>query len=193
MRYYPILLDLEAKKCIVIGGGKVAQRKVSSLIKCGAFVSVVSPQITKGLVELARKKKIFLIKENYQKKFLKGAFLVVAATNNKAINLKVSQDAKDLKALVNVVDSCALSSFIVPAVLAKGDLVIAISTSAKAPFLSKRIKEDFKKYICGYPKSLNLLKDIRQELRLRYPDAKVRKSMLSRWIKHEYSNLRPES
>ena len=193
MRYYPILLDLKTKKCIVIGGGKVAQRKVSSLIKCGASVTVVSPQIIKGLAELAKKKKILLIKENYQKKFLKDAFLVVTATNNKAINLKVSQDAKDLKALVNVVDSCALSSFIVPAVLAKGDLVIAISTSAKAPFLSKRIKEDLKKYICSYPKSLNLLKDIRQELRIRYPDAKVRKSMLSRWIKHEYSNLRPES
>ncbi len=183
MKYYPALLALKGKKCVVIGGGKVAQRKARSLVKTGASVRLISPVLTKGLKALKRSKKISCIKSGYQKKFLKNAFLVIAATGDNLINLKIAKDADKLRMLVNVVDSPDSSNFIVPAVLQSGDLIIGISTSGKAPALSKKIKEDLTKLIIPrYAGPLKLLEGIRKELKLNCPDPKTRKAVLARII-----------
>jgi precorrin-2 dehydrogenase/sirohydrochlorin ferrochelatase len=156
MRYYPALLDLQEKKCTVIGGGAVAERKVRSLLKAGASVFVISPNINKGINELKKNREIIYKKSHYQKRFTKGSFLMVAATDNKSVNSRVSRDALKLGLLVNVVDSAQESNFIVPAVLANQGLIIAISTSGRAPSLSKKIKEDLQKIFM--PKYLKWLK-----------------------------------
>lgn len=157
MRYYPALLDLQGKKCVVVGGGAVAERKVRSLLKAGASVLVISPGINKGIDKLKRNKKIIYKKSNYRKEFLKKTFLIIAATDKKLINSRVSRNGRRLGALVNVVDSCQDSNFIVPAVLANQGLIIAISTSGRSPALSKKIKEDLKKiFIPRYLKWLKL-------------------------------------
>lgn len=178
MKYYPALLDLKGKKCLVVGGGHVAYRKTCSLLKAGARVSIVSPVLTKSLMHISKRKRIFHIKSEYHKKFLKNAFLIIAATNKKEVNLKISKDAHALGMLVNVVDAPDLSNFIMPAVLSNRDLIISISTSGKAPVLSKKIKEDLKKLIPGYAKMVRPLASIRRKLKLKYPNAGLRKSIL---------------
>lgn len=179
-KYYPVLLGLEGKKCVVVGGGEVAERKIHSLLKAGASVYVISPLLKKSLIKYTRDKRISYIKSDYQKKILKNTFLVIAATDDKALNSEVSRDAGSLGILVNVVDSPILSNFIVPAVLRNRDLIISISTSGKAPILSKKIKEDLRKLIGSrYAKPLNLLEDVRRELKLRCPYPGVRGSILT--------------
>ena len=184
MSYYPILLDLKDKICIVIGGGRVAQRKVRSLIRAQARIYVVSPTLTAGLKQPLSKRKIFWIKSDYKKGLLKRAFLVVAATNNKQINLKVSQDIKNTNRLINIVDSPQDSNFIVPAVIQNKGLIICVSTSGQVPYLARRIKEDIKKTIIPqYTQALGILKVARQELKKTCPSAKIRKAILAQLTK----------
>ncbi|MBI5042621.1 MAG: hypothetical protein HZC10_02055 [Nitrospirae bacterium] len=97
MRYYPIFLDLKNKKCVVIGGGSVAERKAITLLSCNADVWVISPEITPRLKELAKKKKLRYIKKRYEDRDIKDAFLVVAATNNRDANKAVFAAAKRYK------------------------------------------------------------------------------------------------
>lgn len=180
MRYYPAYLCLEGRKCVVIGGGRIAERKVRSLARAKACVWVVSPAITKGLSRLKKNKKISFVKSDYQREFLKGAFLVIAATDDRAVNARVSFDCHKSGILVNIADSASLSSFIAPAVLTMQDLIISISTSGYAPCLSKKIKEDLKKIIIPrYVKLLKLLKSKRRELKLTSFSARTRKSVLT--------------
>jgi siroheme synthase-like protein len=180
MNYYPILLDLRDKKCVVIGGGRIAQRKACSLLKNQAQVSVISPTLTAGLKRLFKKGKILWIRSDYKREFLRRAFLVVAATNNKQINLRVYQDTKGANILINIVDSPKESTFIVPAVIQNKDLIISVSTSGKVPYLARRMKEDIKKTVIPrYIKALGILEIARQELKESCRSAKRRKTILA--------------
>ncbi|MFH1338556.1 MAG: bifunctional precorrin-2 dehydrogenase/sirohydrochlorin ferrochelatase [Candidatus Omnitrophota bacterium] len=181
MGYYPVLFDLEGKKCVVIGGGNVARRKVRSLLKSEARVCVISPELNPALRRLSKEGEISWIKSDYRKKFLRGAFLVIAATDNKQVNSKVSRDAAAANVLVNVVDSPSESSFIVPAVIRDGDLIVGISTSGQVPYLSRKIKEDIKESIIPrYGKALAALKNARRQLKASCPSFKKRKAILAK-------------
>ena len=90
MRYYPLFVDLKGKICCVIGGGGVAERKVRALLKCHARVKVYSPELTAGLEKLCKAREIACRRSGFEKNFLRGAFLVVAATNNRLINSRIS-------------------------------------------------------------------------------------------------------
>ncbi|MCM8800857.1 MAG: bifunctional precorrin-2 dehydrogenase/sirohydrochlorin ferrochelatase [Candidatus Omnitrophica bacterium] len=190
MRYYPVFLDLVGRRCIVVGGGKVAERKVRTLIKAGACVLVISPDLTKGLIKLKREKRISYRKDFYQKKLIKKAFLVIAATDNKKINSRISYDCNSLRIPVNVVDSPELSSFICPAVLSKGDLTFAISSSGFAPSLSKKIKIDLRRSIIPkYSKFLSKIKYFRKDLKLNCPDNKLRRRLLRYFVNSNISKI----
>lgn len=180
MKYYPLLLDLKDKRCVVVGAGEVARRKAGSLLRAGACVKVISPTLNKALRLLKRKKRLLHIKSAYQKKYLENTFLVIAATSNSKVNSRVAKDAQVLGILTNVVDSAAQSNFIVPAVIHRGDLIISVSTSGKAPCLSKKIKKDLNRLIVPqYAKFLDLLEEIRQDLKQRCQKPKLRKAVLS--------------
>lgn len=180
MRYYPILLDLKDKVCAVIGGGSVAQRKINALLKAGARVKVISPKLTKGIEKLKEKKKVVHRASTYTKDYLKDTFLAIAATNSQAINKQVALDAASCGILINVVDAPALSNFIVPSVIAKKDLIISISTSGKAPCLSKRIRKDLEKLLVPeYATFLSLLKEIRGTIKSRCLNAKQKALVLN--------------
>ncbi len=140
MRYYPVFLNLEGKKCIVIGGGKVAERKVFALLNADASVTVVSPELTERLAGLKRAGQIEHTQRRYQDGDLKGAFIVIAATYDMDVNRKVSGDAGNIP--VNVVDVPALCTFTVPSVIKRGKLTIAVSTSGASPALSRSIREE---------------------------------------------------
>jgi precorrin-2 dehydrogenase / sirohydrochlorin ferrochelatase len=166
MRYYPLLLDLKDKDCCVVGGGGVAERKVRVLLKCSARVKVVSLKLTSGLKGLFRQKKIIFRNSGYAEDCLRGAFLVVAATNSRLINSRVSADCRKRGILVNVVDVPRESNFIVPSIIHKSGLVIAISTSGQAPCLAKKIRQDLAKNFI--PRYVDLLKELtpaRKELK----------------------------
>ena len=140
MKQYPVNLDVERRKCVVVGGGKIAEKKVLGLLECGADVSVISPQLVANLKELSDKRVIKYLKRAYKPGDLKGAYLVVASTNSHKVNRRVGEEARRLGILVNVVSAPSLSDFSVPAVLRRGEFMLTVSTSGKSPALSRRLR-----------------------------------------------------
>jgi len=181
MRYYPAFLDLHGRRCCVVGGGMIAGRKARSLLEAGAWVEVISPDLSKPLELLSRKRLISCRKDIYRKKYIRGAFLVIAATADPAVNRRVSEDAAEFGLLSNNVDRPAQSNFIVPAVLSSNGLIIGISTSGKAPALSKRIKRDLRETVLKkYVKALGALSRERARLRKSGSGFGKRKAILTR-------------
>ena len=140
MPYYPIYVDIKKRPCLVVGGGTVAERKVASLIKYGAKVTVISPDLTGPLSELVKKKKVRHIKEKYKKGDLAGYFLAVSATDSKAVNRRIHDEAEQAGVLLNVVDAPALCNFVVPSVVTRGKLQVAVSTSGRFPKLAVALR-----------------------------------------------------
>jgi precorrin-2 dehydrogenase / sirohydrochlorin ferrochelatase len=138
-KYYPVFLDLDGRLCVVVGGGMVAFRKVEALLSNGATVRVVAPEISRSILRL---QDLEIRTKRYDKADLKDAFLVFAATDSEEINKEVSMDALNLNVFCNVVDTPGLCSFIVPSVVEKGPIKIAISTGGISPALSKKLREE---------------------------------------------------
>lgn len=163
--YYPIMLNIKGKRCVVVGGGKVALRKVKMLLECGAKVTVISPALHQDLIRLAKDKAIRLIKQDYKPEDLDGAVVLIAATDVEEINRSVAQEAKRRGVLVNVVDDPGNSDFIVPSLLRRGDLTIAISTGGGSPALAKKIRKNLE-HLLGkeYAHLLALIKEVRSDL-----------------------------
>lgn len=142
MRYYPINLDIKDKQCLVIGGGKIAERKVETLLSCGAMVKIVSPKLTFHLQGLAGEKKITHVARGYQGGDLEGVFLVVACTDDPGVNTAVSGEAQRKNILCNIVDKPDLCNFTVPSMVVRGDLLITISTAGRSPALAKKLRQE---------------------------------------------------
>jgi precorrin-2 dehydrogenase/sirohydrochlorin ferrochelatase len=139
-RYYPALLDLNGKRCVVIGGGQVSERKTASLIACGADVVVIAPQVSDKIGRLARQGTITLLAKPYTLGDLAGAWLVIAA-GPPEVNAVVAEDARRAGILTNVVDDPDRCDFIVPAVVRRGPVLVAISTEGSSPALARRLRE----------------------------------------------------
>jgi precorrin-2 dehydrogenase/sirohydrochlorin ferrochelatase len=146
VKYYPIYLDITDKRCIVIGGGDVAERKVERLLEFGARVAVVGKTLTHTLETMKREGRIDHIDADYDKTCIDGAFLVIGATDNDDVNKNISRDAKDKGILVNIVDDPDNCDFILPSIFTRGDLLISISTGGKSPALAKKIRQEMEKY-----------------------------------------------
>ncbi len=168
MSYYPIAVDLQDKKVVVVGGGAVAKRKIDALLQCGADVYIISRELKPGLRRLLEEGKVKLIGRRLIKAYLKGAFLIIASTDDSALNHNVSALAKKMGIPVNVVDRPADSDFIVPSVIRRGDLLIAVSTSGKSPALAKRIRERLgRQFGNEYKDFLTMMGRLRNEILLR--------------------------
>lgn len=137
--YYPAFLNLRGKKCIVVGGGKVAERKVASLVRSGACIHVISPELTAALKRYKAAGTIRHSAREYRPGDLKGAFLAIAATSDDRINREVSREAPGL---VNVVDVPGLANFILPAVVNRGPLTVAVSTGGASPAMAAAIRRE---------------------------------------------------
>jgi precorrin-2 dehydrogenase/sirohydrochlorin ferrochelatase len=142
MNYYPILVDLEGKKALIVGGGRVAERKAETLLEYGASIDLVSKELTYALELLVEGRRITYLGPEFKEAFLDSVFIVVSATNDKQLNRKVSLSARRKGLLVNAVDQPQDCNFIVPSIVKRGDLLIAVSTSGKSPALSKKIRKD---------------------------------------------------
>jgi siroheme synthase-like protein len=138
--YYPIYLNLQGRRCLVAGGGRVALRKVRTLLEHGAEVKVVSPRLCADLRRLALEGRIKVLNRTYLAGDMKGVSIAIVATSNRKINRNAAEEARKRGVPVNVVDDPVLSDFIVPSILRRGDLSIAVSTSAKCPALARKIR-----------------------------------------------------
>ncbi|MBI5847047.1 MAG: bifunctional precorrin-2 dehydrogenase/sirohydrochlorin ferrochelatase [Nitrospirae bacterium] len=176
VNYYPAFLNLNGKKAVVVGGGAIAERKTLSLLKAGAAVTVVSPVLTPRLNNEKTKKSITHITRCYRKGDLRGSILVVAATDDPSVNRQVAADAP---ALVNVVDVPTECSFVVPSVIKRGPLTIAISTGGVSPAFSKTMRQELEKiYGPEIGRYLNFVADIRKKALAGISDKKKRSHFL---------------
>jgi precorrin-2 dehydrogenase / sirohydrochlorin ferrochelatase len=140
--FYIACLRLGGRKCVVVGGGEVGLEKVEGLLACGGEVTLLAPDAIAGLRELAEEGSIRWAREEYRPDHLDGAFLVIAATGDTEVNIRVYEDAERRAMLVNVVDVPPLCNFILPAIVRSGPLAIAISTAGASPALAKRIRDE---------------------------------------------------
>lgn len=145
MKYYPVFLDVRGRRCIVVGGGQVAERKALSLFDAGADLAVISPSLTPALAELAGKGKITHHPRHFDEQDLAGAYLVIAATNDAAVNEAVARACRTAGILVNAATSPDEGTFVVPSVVERGDLLIAISTCGDSPALARKVREDLER------------------------------------------------
>ena len=164
--YYPIFLNLQGKKCVVVGGGAVALRKVMALLDCGAEITVISPKPHAEILKLFKNKTIRFVRRNYEPGDLKEAALSIAATHAKEINRKVAGESKKNGIPVNVVDDSELSDFIIPSSFRSGDLSVAVSTSGLSPAFAKKIRTKLEKNIgMEYAYLLSLIAETRSEIK----------------------------
>jgi len=140
MRYYPIQLDIQNQPVLVVGGGPVGTRKVNTLLECGAKVTVVSPRVSPALQSLAAAGRIELKQRDYRSADQQGMTLVLGATDDEDLNLRISRDAEANRIPCNIADRPRVCSFILPSVVQRGDLIITISTSGRSPALAKKLR-----------------------------------------------------
>lgn len=160
----PLLFNLKNKRVLVVGGGKVATRRIVTLFKNGARVVCVSPEFSHCLVK-TQDEGLKLVKDTYNCDQLEGIDLVVAATNSEAINAQVKKDCKGLGIWCNRVDSPDDSDFIFPSVIRRGDLTLSVCTEGASPFLTKAIVEDLsRRYDESYIERTALLRECRKRI-----------------------------
>ena len=181
--YYPLFADLTGRLCVVIGGGPIAQRKVATLLRYGAAVSVVSPTLTKPLAASVRQGRIRHLARQFRPSDLRGAWLVYAATDDQAINGRVFREASRRNVFTNVVDQPSLCSFIAPALFRRGALTVAVSTGGTSPSLAKQVRRDLERTMSrDYVPMLRLLTNLRRLARRRLPTYASRKRYFHRLI-----------
>jgi precorrin-2 dehydrogenase / sirohydrochlorin ferrochelatase len=140
--FYIACLRLTGRRCVVVGGGEVGLEKVEGLLACDARVVLVAPEAVPELEALAAEGSIEWLRREYRSGDLEGTFVVIAATADTDVNIRVYEDAEQRAMLVNVVDVPPLCNFILPAIVRTGPLAIAISTAGASPALAKRIKRE---------------------------------------------------
>jgi siroheme synthase-like protein len=140
-QYYPVFLDLRGKRCVVIGGGEIGERKVQGLLGGSAKVTLISPEITQGLQALALAGRIEWLAREYREGDLRDAFLAIAATDKRGVNQAIATEAEREKVVLNVVDDAPLCTFIAPSIVRRGEVTLAISTGGSSPALARKLKE----------------------------------------------------
>ncbi|MBN2210122.1 MAG: bifunctional precorrin-2 dehydrogenase/sirohydrochlorin ferrochelatase [Sedimentisphaerales bacterium] len=188
---YPVCLHLSGRKVIVIGGGPVAERKALGLLEVGAIVEVVSPALTEELNRLSEQGRIYHLQRNYEQGDLVGGALIICACGDPEVNKRVVAEARREGIFCNVVDEPELCSFIVPAVLRRGMLMIAISTSGACPALAKKLRCRLEQQFGPeYGDLLQTLHEFRKQLQQKYPEnEQKRKQKLEKLLDKLLSEL----
>ncbi|MBW2245755.1 MAG: bifunctional precorrin-2 dehydrogenase/sirohydrochlorin ferrochelatase [Deltaproteobacteria bacterium] len=190
MRYYPVNLDIRNRNCLVVGGGDVGTRKVMTLLDCGAMVVVVSPAVTEKIEELSNKGLMKLERRGFKPTDLDQMFLVIGATDNPELNRQIHTEAERLGMLCNIADRPEVCNFILPAIVNRGDLIIAISTSGKSPAFAKKMRKDLeKKFGTEYAEFLTLMGGIRTKLLSEDHEPEAHKHLFENLIKRDVVNL----
>jgi precorrin-2 dehydrogenase / sirohydrochlorin ferrochelatase len=187
---YPIMVHLNGKRVVVVGGGKVAERKVSSLLNTGASIIVISPEATDRLMKLASEKKIEWRQVEYSSGDLAAAFMIFAATDNHVLNQTIGREAGDHQ-LVMMADDPEGSDFHVPASLQRGRLTIAVSTGGASPKLASHIREQLEQqFDQSYEDYLDFLYQTRQRILREVEDPLLKNKLLTAIVSSKFLNSR---
>jgi precorrin-2 dehydrogenase / sirohydrochlorin ferrochelatase len=182
--YYPVFLDITDKRCLVVGGGKVAERKVAMLLQFDARIVVVGPLMTKALLKLVKGGKITYHQRTFAATDLDDIALVFACTDNKAVNNKIKKEAARKNIPVNVVDTTDACDFIVPSIIRKGDLTIAVSTSGELPLLSRKLRQKIEEMVTDdYLEYLHIMGEFRKHLMRTVKEARKRSIIMEHFGK----------
>jgi precorrin-2 dehydrogenase / sirohydrochlorin ferrochelatase len=166
MGYFPVLLDLTGRHCLMVGGGPVAERRIIGLLDAGASVTVICPQVTPTLAALAAEGRIGLQSRPYLAGDLAGVDLAFVATAEREVNLAVAREARERGVWVNAADDPAHCTFILPALVRRGDLTVAVATGGTSPALSRAIREELETYLTAeYATLAALAAEARREVR----------------------------
>ncbi|MCH8949090.1 MAG: bifunctional precorrin-2 dehydrogenase/sirohydrochlorin ferrochelatase [Chloroflexi bacterium] len=168
MAYYPIFLEMEGRPCLVIGGGKEAQRKVTGLMTAGARVTVIAPKLTRDMQAMLAAGEIEYVQREYQDGDVEGYEVCMIATDDGAVNSTVAAEGKRRGVWVNATDDTKNCDFILPAVIRRGSITLAASTGGTSPALARRLREELEAYLTEeMPALADLLGDVRSDLRSR--------------------------
>lgn len=179
---YPISVNLKDKSCLVIGGGAIAERRVLGLLEEGARITVVAPDTTPKLREMAAASAIDWQCENCKNEMLDGAFLVIAATNNRDVNAAITREAQSRNILVCRADKYEDGNFTTPAVVRRGNLVLTVTTEGRSPTLAAIVRERLElEYDAKWESLAALLGALRPAIQ-QAGDANTRKQMTNRLI-----------
>lgn len=185
--YYPAILDIAGRTGLVVGAGSVGEGKIRGLLEADAHVRVVSLDATEQVRRWADEGRIELALRAYETADLEGCFLVIAATEDNDTNVRVFEDAERRQMLCNVVDVTNLCNFILPSIMRRGDVAIAVSTGGASPALARKIRLSLERsYGDEYALAAELLGSLREELKERYPSPRDRKVIFERMV---YSGL----
>ncbi|WP_319406499.1 bifunctional precorrin-2 dehydrogenase/sirohydrochlorin ferrochelatase [uncultured Desulfosarcina sp.] len=183
MRYYPVNLDINGRRCLVVGAGRVGARKVDTLVQCGAVVTVVSLEVSPAVAQLAAKKVITLKQRPYRSSDVEGMFLIIGATDDETLNRQISTDAARCNLLCNIADRPEICNFILPAIVRRGDFVLAISTAGKSPAFAKHIRKRLEtQFGPEYGILLDLMGAIRNKLLADAHEPEVHKPLFEQLI-----------
>jgi uroporphyrin-III C-methyltransferase / precorrin-2 dehydrogenase / sirohydrochlorin ferrochelatase len=172
MDYLPIFLKVTDRPCLVVGGGKVAARKVALLLRAGAHVTLVSPQSCAEVRSLTAGGNVTCEERDFQSNDISGVALVIAATDNEAVNRTVSELARQRGIPVNVVDNPGLCSFIMPSIIDRSPVQVAVSTGGASPVLARLLRARLESFIpSAYGRLARLVDEYRQRVKRRFPDA----------------------
>jgi len=184
--HYPMRVDLQGRRCLLVGGGRVAERKVSGLLTCEARVDVVSPTATARLEGLAATGAIRLARRPVRSGDLVGSFLVVVATDDREVNRRIAAEVRAAGVLVNVADDPGACTFLVPAVLRRGDLTLAISTGGGSPALAKKLRQRLEQTIGPeYEAFLAALRGLRARAQETIADPEERQALYRRALESD--------
>ena len=145
--YYPIYIDIEDRAVLIVGGGTVCARKAETMMRYGARVTIVSPEITDEIAAWEQAGVLAVQRKMYAESDLEGASMVIASTDDQCVNARVARDCRRRRIPVNVVDVTHLCEFIVPAIIEKGSIQIAVSTGGKSPAIARTLREDLQRTI----------------------------------------------
>lgn len=190
MKYYPIFLDLKGRRVLVFGGGKVAERKIRTLLSSGAAIILISPTTTPQIRRWAQQGRIQLKRRSYRSSDIQRASLVIATTDNPLTQKSISSHAHKQRIPINVVDRPELCSFITPATINRGSLTIAISTSGKSPALAQRLRKELSKEIgSAYGELLGLLGSVRKQILIEVPSLTKRRLLFHKLVQSDILDL----
>ena len=190
MRYLPINLDIRGRKVIIVGGGPVAERKCFTLMSAGADVTVIAPEITGALQGLCEQGGIIHLCREYISGDLENVFLVFAATNDGEVNGRVAEEAKSRGIMADITDLPQFGTFISPAVVSRGELLISVSTGGEVPALAGRIREELEaRYGPEYAELTGILEKVREKLLTEKSGHQYNKTIILNLLDHDLPGL----
>jgi precorrin-2 dehydrogenase / sirohydrochlorin ferrochelatase len=187
---YPIFLSIAGEPVLVVGGGAVAEQKVDGLLACGGTVTVIAPDLTQKIRRYGEEQTVTVVQREYRDGDAAGYFLVIGATDDRAVQERIRRDARRNRIPVNIADVPELCNFYLGSVFTAGDLKVAVSTNGKSPTLGKIIRDRIAaEFGEGYPDILGTMGGLRPEVMQRYTDYDARKEAFERIVLSELEKI----